>query len=277
VNAVAPITGISGVSKVVLGYGHMCALTKTALTCWGDDSFGQAGGSGSGTVSFTKVHPSVDPVAACSSTHTMGSACGLTVPNACGESADCGACVEGTCDPGSHTCVCNAGCDAATQVCLWASGKAVCRDGCAVNAATGSAGAYVVGSHGFAVDSPDVYGSAACQGFIADDDYAIPVVTYAMPKNPPTQANCAATWVDIKSYDSDGNFVKDFGTGGHWSMANNACSWGTDAYPWAAIPTKPSGTRVRYVAYAQGPYVDSKGNPANGIIPVHIFQLPHPG
>jgi hypothetical protein len=270
------IGSLAGVSKVVIGFGHACALAKTSLTCWGDDSSGQAGVSPtSSSVALTSLRTSVALPDACVSAHTIGAACGLMPANSCGEAADCGACSVGVCDPTSHTCGCATPCDPASEVC---GAAGLCVNACGTNPATDIAGTSVDGARGFAVDSPDVYGSAGCDGYIVDDQFAMSAQTFAMPKNAPSQADCPSTFVTLKSYDSSGAFAGQNGPiAGHWSGVRNACSWGTDAYPWVAIPYKPAGTNVRYVGHAEGPYVNSKGSPTSGEIPVHIFQFAHPG
>jgi alpha-tubulin suppressor-like RCC1 family protein len=50
-----PVSGLSQVTEIVLGYQHACALVaRGAVYCWGQDAMGQLGDGAGGTgVGFT--------------------------------------------------------------------------------------------------------------------------------------------------------------------------------------------------------------------------------
>jgi alpha-tubulin suppressor-like RCC1 family protein len=102
-------SGVASAGKVVVGAQHVCALTSTTLTCWGNDVDGELGNGLAQAQGFAPVNITIVPSGvSCPATWQCG-----TVSDTCGHHMDCGGCGDfERCTP-QHKCVstlrCNGG------------------------------------------------------------------------------------------------------------------------------------------------------------------------
>ena len=273
------ITGVTGIYKTAIGYGHICALGNAGLWCWGSNRDGEMGNSSAASPvsSAFDVRLSV-PALQCPS-----NGCGA-MTNSCGESLNCGDCGGGV-ESGNDLCVSNSRCQLNPNYC----GSAGCGSGnfcsnrtclsyCATNpiSSTSVGTTVTMTQAGFNVTSPAGYSSSNCEGYIVDVTnmpfyYGTRMIV--QPSGSIAQADCANTRVSIATY-TNGKAVSSIGPFyGVWinssGFIQSYCSFsGSNYQNELALPYV--STDVRIVASAEQSSV-TKGVTSWGTIPVNVY------
>ena len=101
------------VAKVAIGAEHLCALTSTTLTCWGNNVDGELGRGTAVAGKFAAADVLAPAKLSCPAKWQCGS-----VSDVCGQNLDCGSCDDWSRCTAQHTCVSNLHCGAGMINCM---------------------------------------------------------------------------------------------------------------------------------------------------------------